>query len=149
MVKNKKGYTIIESVIAMLLVSIIVGGVFASLMASRRAIVEPSYKEDIAYSADEIEGLLRASVSGGAPDGRSGVVDGQSQPLTSSAQGITHQINTYLPQGCVPGTSSFRYVVTDAPYTPQRAGGTSGPVNLPTVNMRRVTITIDCEREQQ
>ena len=51
---NKKGYTIVEGIIAMLLVAIMVGGIFTALMASRRAIIEPSYREEMLYTVESL-----------------------------------------------------------------------------------------------
>ena len=56
---NKKGYTIMEAVIAMFLVVVMVGAVFSALMSSRRAIVSSSEKEEILYSINSAYALLK------------------------------------------------------------------------------------------
>lgn len=57
--KNNKGYTIMEAVIAMFLVVVMVGAVFSSLMAGRRAIVSSSQREEIFYSLNSTYGMLK------------------------------------------------------------------------------------------
>ena len=56
---NKKGSTIMEAVIAMFLVVVMVGAVFAALMSSRRAIVASSEKEEILYGLQSAYGMLK------------------------------------------------------------------------------------------
>lgn len=56
---NKKGYTIMEAVIAMFLVVIMVGTVFSALMSSRRAIISSSEKEEALYSLNSGYFLLK------------------------------------------------------------------------------------------
>ena len=56
---NKKGYTIMEAVIAMFLVVVMVGAVFSALMSSRRAIVSSSEKEELLYSINSAYSLAK------------------------------------------------------------------------------------------
>ena len=56
---NKKGYTIIEAVIAMFLVVTMVGAVFSALMAGRRAIVTSSDKEEVLYTMQSAYGMIK------------------------------------------------------------------------------------------
>jgi len=56
---NKKGYTIMEAVIAMFLVVVMVGTVFSALMSSRRAIITSSEKEELLYSLNSAYSLLK------------------------------------------------------------------------------------------
>ena len=56
---NKKGYTIMEAVIAMFLVVVMVGTVFSALMSSRRAIIASSEKEEVLYSLNSAYSLLK------------------------------------------------------------------------------------------
>lgn len=56
---NKKGYTIMEAVIAMFLVVVMVGTVFSALMSSRRAIVSSSEKEETLYSLNSAYAMLK------------------------------------------------------------------------------------------
>ena len=137
MLKNKKGFTIIESVIAMLLVAIIVGGVFAALMAARRALIEPSYKEDMVYAAETVNNWLKTNVSGieGMEDGAgNGPCNNNSSPLSAGA----HTCNNRLPEACRDG-SSLTYTVLNFPVPDDL-----GPHEL---ILKRVIFNVDCRRD--
>ncbi|MDR1124139.1 MAG: type II secretion system GspH family protein [Elusimicrobiota bacterium] len=140
MKNNNKGFTIIEAVIAMLLVAIITGGVFAALMAARRAIIEPSYKEEMAFAAEGVLNELKTNVDASTADGHgSGVGDdpcGNSGPLTWGG----HSVNCKLPEACPDGSgpSTIFYDVHEMPLKDTLDGG---EVRLP-----RVYIEVICER---
>lgn len=57
--KSKRGYTIMEAVIAMFLVVVMVGAVFSALMSSRRAIVASSEREEVLYSLQSAYEMIR------------------------------------------------------------------------------------------
>jgi len=79
---NHKGYTIVEGIIAMLLVAIMVGGIFSALMASRRAIIEPTLKEEMMYS---MEGVLNRLKGLTDSNGIANVCANVSNPLDCDA----------------------------------------------------------------
>ncbi len=56
---NKKGYTIMEAIVAMFLVVVMVGAVFSALMSGRRAIVTSSEREEVLYSVQSAYGMLK------------------------------------------------------------------------------------------
>lgn len=113
---NEKGYTIVEGIIAMLLVAIMVGGIFSSLMASRRAIIEPSLKEEMIYSMETVANKLKNAV-----DTDSDItVCGNDTPLNcDSTTGC--DCSSELPPGCVGiegypnGDKYFVYFVRNRP----------------------------------
>ncbi len=110
---NHKGYTIVEGIIAMLLVAIMVGGIFSALMASRRAIIEPSLKEEMVYA---MEGVLNRLKGLTDTDGIANVCDGITNPLDcDSTEGCN--CDEKLPAGCKGETGLdkdkyFRYFIT-------------------------------------
>ena len=135
MKNNKKGFTIIESVIAMLLVAVITGGVFSALMAARRAIIEPSYKEDMAFAAEGVLNELKANVSSGGSTGTDPC--GGGGPLSQN----THTINCErtLPEACKKSGSSITYKI-DSVAMPDDLPGTSF-----TMGLLRTYIKVDCK----
>lgn len=102
-----------ESMVAMLLVAVIVGGVFSAVMAARRAIAIPSQKEDIAYAAESINNALKMTVSGYSGDG-AGAVFGVESPLygSPSDKTITDRTNLGLTSDC-----TATYKITDESIT--------------------------------
>ena len=47
MLKNKQGFTLVEALIAMLLVAIMAAGIITALMATKRSIIAPSNREEM------------------------------------------------------------------------------------------------------
>lgn len=143
MIKNNKGYTMMESVVAMLLISIIVGGVFSALMASRRAIIEPSAREDMVYAVETVSNRLKAAVDGtvssnnGAKDSICGK---ESTPLRINS--TEYKADCFLPDVCAEDSEIFYKITKHTVDVPM-------PSNYPnhTVDMKRADITIDCIRQ--
>ena len=113
--KNSKGYTIIEAVIAMLLVSVVVGGIFSALMASRRAIIDPSYKEEMVFAVESANNLLKNYVTSDKTKVPTDLKNGlcpdeafETDPLSVD----THKIKCLLPPVCEPSASNFTYTVS-------------------------------------
>jgi prepilin-type N-terminal cleavage/methylation domain-containing protein len=91
MIKNEKGFTMLESIVAMVLVAVVVGAVFSAVMAARRAIIVPSQREDIIYAVESVSSMLKASVSGVSGNGDGvGTVFGVSSPLSDGAHTLTN-----------------------------------------------------------
>ena len=141
MIKNKKGFTIIESVVAMLLVAIVVGGVFAALMAARRGITEPGYKEDMVYAVESVNNLLKLNVSGAAANGAGdGPCSVGSNPLSS---GSGKNADCMIPQdACGPG-SELSYTVVDDHQINDQFGNAS----VYDFTLKRVIVSLDCRRD--
>ena len=139
--KNSKGYTIIEAVIAMLLVSVVVGGIFSALMASRRAIIDPSYKEDMVFAVEGANNLLKNYIttdqSKVSDDLRGGLCDSGEVNALSVGD---HDIACLLPPVCKEGVSSFKYTVTDVAVAVPDVTGAN-----PT--LKSIKFNIICTRE--
>ncbi|MBR1981021.1 hypothetical protein [Candidatus Proelusimicrobium excrementi] len=132
---NKKGYTIVEGIIAMLLVAIMVGGIFTALMASRRAIIEPSYREEMLYAVESLSNQLKNYVDA---EGAVASLCGSTTPLENG----DHDCSSMLPDVCRTDggyNSSLTYNVSGLSVT----GGTGG--FSPTVNQIKINIVCNGE----
>lgn len=133
---NKKGYTIVEGIIAMLLVAIMVGAIFSALMASRRAIVEPSYREEMMYTVESLANSIKNYV-----DMESGDLDplcGSTTPLENGE----HDCSELLPDVCKTGggyNSSLKYTVSGLSVSDNTGAYT------PTVNQIKIKIVCNGE----
>jgi Tfp pilus assembly protein PilE len=123
MIKSNKGYTIIESVIAMLLVALIVSGVFSSVMAARRTIAEPTSKEDMSFAMESVYNKLKASVNN--PDAKP-FCGGSGHPLDVEE----HSITCLLPAQCSSG-STFKYTVSEVLFTTKVEATAPPEIKLP------------------
>ncbi len=139
--KNSKGYTIIEAVIAMLLVSVVVGGIFSALMASRRAIIDPSYKEDMVFAVESANNLLKNYITTDktkvADDLKNGLCDDGTVDALSVG---SHDIACLLPPVCDQANSLFSYTVSDVSVTVPDVTGQN-----PT--LKSIKFNIMCNRE--
>ena len=139
--KNIKGYTIIEAVIAMLLVSVVVGGIFSALMASRRAIIDPSYKEEMVFAVESANNLLKNYITTDqtkvSDDLRGGLCDDGT--VNALSVGV-HEIDCLLPPVCQSGVSSFSYTVSDVAVTVPDVTGANP-------NLKSIKFNIVCNRE--
>lgn len=139
--KNSKGYTIIEAVIAMLLVSVVVGGIFSALMASRRAIIDPSYKEDMVFAVESANNLLKNYVTWDKTKVPDDLKNGLCDDGTVDALSVgTHEIDCLLPPVCDPAASSFNYIVSEVGVTVPDVTGQN-----PT--LKSIKFNIMCNRE--
>lgn len=132
---NKKGYTIVEGIIAMLLVAIMVGGIFTALMASRRAIIEPSYREEMLYTVESLSNQLKNYVDA---EGAVASLCGSTTPLSNGE----HDCSSMLPDVCRTDgdyDSSLIYTVTGI-AAQDDSGGFS-----PTVNQIKINIVCNGE----
>jgi prepilin-type N-terminal cleavage/methylation domain-containing protein len=108
MMKNNKGFTILESMVAMILVSVVVGAVFSAVMAARRAIIVPSQREDIIYSVESINNILKTSASSSDIANGVGKVFGVSDPLKVGDHSLA-SVNIGLTADC-----TSKYKITDS-----------------------------------
>lgn len=143
----------IESVIAMFLVAVIVGGIFSVLMASRRAIIEPTYKEDMIYAVESVKNMLKTNIAGSSTtaylEGVGTDPCGMSAPLIQGTRLLTGTSCVFpgtlpavplMPDVCT-GTSTFRYWITNE-FTQDDLTSGSDPMPL-----KRLHIRIDCQRD--
>lgn len=121
--KNNKGYTIVEALIAMLLVAIVVGGIFSALMASRRAISEPSSREDTYFAAEDVLNTLRECTSAQSEDANpsnekylpkcSEILPSGSGQVWQMFEDGEHNVDEKkLPDSCTDSSSKITYSVS-------------------------------------
>jgi len=136
---NKKGYTIIEAVIAMLLVAVIVTAIFSALMAARRAIIDPSNKEEMVYAVESASNLLKNYVTADnskiSDDLKDGLCGDDASPMAAGE----HKITCMLPAVCEKDKSAFVYQVSQKNITVPNV--TTQP------QMNVVKFSIVCNRE--
>lgn len=132
---NKKGYTIVEGIIAMLLVAVMVGAIFSSLMASRRAIIEPSYREEMLYAVESLQNQLKNYVDTVPED--SYELCGNTEPLSTGYHSCKEEEGLF-PSVCQMAGDDIGYTVSDRVVTTE--GGISATVN-------EIKITIICNGE--
>ena len=131
---NRKGYTIVEGIIAMLLVAVMVGGIFSALMASRRAIVEPSRKEEMLYAIESLENNLKNCVSSRLDEDCS--IDncgGGSDAISIGEHNCT------LPDVCKGADDYFKYEVSGTSI--------SDPYSSTTSTLNQIKISMKCNGE--
>lgn len=149
--KNNKGYTIVEALIAMLLVAIVVGGIFSALMAARRAISEPSTREDVYFSGEDILNTMRECTN--AKSNSSAPLDSdfleKCESVKPTGTSITNMFesrenpyildNDRLPDACTDDSkSSVYYTVKDVPVD----AGTGE-----TITLKQVKLHVVCEKK--
>lgn len=153
--KNKRGYTIIEAVIAMFLVVVMVGSVFSALMSGRRAIVSSSEKEEVLYTAQSAYKLIKncrqnetnciLKQLGCDIDFSS---SGSEQNLTECSALFTHNFKNICKEG-----GTFTYELSDA--SPSQAGSFYGlnnnfsgvtSENLPTGLFYTLDVQLSCDK---
>ncbi len=112
--KNKKGFTLLESLMSMLIVAIIAGGVFATLMSARRAISQPTYREDMLFALESAKDMFQNfAVNNVADNSTSWLVKDIAEErfcgnsISTLISGNDVNINCLLPETCGIDNSSF------------------------------------------
>ncbi len=112
--KNKKGVTILEGLIALGLLALVAGGTFGVLLSVSRKASNPDIREEMILAVERANEQLQMyhdGKFGNAPSGfENGLCGGDSTPLSSGDKG--HTINCMLPAICDRNKSSFEYYVT-------------------------------------
>lgn len=110
--KNKKGVTILEGVIALGLLALVTAGAFGVLLSTSRKSSETDIREEMLLSVEKAREALQVysgsvSLPPGEPYG-SGVCGGDSSPMQES---VEHDIKCMLPPVCDRANSKFTYRV--------------------------------------
>ena len=140
---NKKGFTLVEAVVAMFLVAVIVGGVFTALMAARRAVVESTGKEDMVYFSTSVIDHLKTNISATLANGAGAGPCNISSPLSSvgGAKDLT----------CL-STTAFDCSSASASYTVTDLAAITDPYPTPSgtpaqsFTLKRVFVNVNCQR---
>ncbi|MBQ4493955.1 MAG: type II secretion system protein [Elusimicrobiaceae bacterium] len=134
---NKKGFTLAEALIAMLLVAVMAAGIITALMATKRAIVAPSNREEMIMAIERASSLIQ---TGNLPS-TCGITDPLAATPTATCDfgsnpvQLTgcHNINCLRPRSCQGTSDYFYYSVID--YT----GGNNEQ------EQKIITFRIQCE----
>lgn len=133
LLKNKKGVTILEGLIALGLLALVAGGTFGVLLSVSRKASRPDIREEMILAVERANEQLQVYVLAGAiPSHFQGLCGGESSPLSSG----THPIKCELPAICDQDKSSFSYQVTSSSITLPAASGNvknESSVTLPNV----------------
>lgn len=134
--KNKKGVTILEGLIALMLLALVATGTFAVLLSTSRKSVSPDIREEMALAVERASQLLQAyvypenTVLASDVQISGGLCGGDSSPLAAGS----HNIPCLLPPVCDSTRSVFSYTVAESSLQPNdklRAADRANESNLP------------------
>lgn len=114
--KNKKGVTLLEGLIALGLLALVTAGSFGVLLSISRQASQPDIREEMALAVEKAHQQLQrytyegtdTSIPAGIRFGLCGESSGD--PFSSGS----HDIECLLPAICDPANSSFTYNVTNS-----------------------------------
>lgn len=122
---NKRGFTLAEALVAMLLVAIMAAGIITALMATKRAIIAPSNREEMIMAVERASTLLQ---HGTLPQA-CGTADADKLTLTPDCTLGTgdncHNINCLRPRSCQNAGDFFVYSVNSV-----NNGGEQGDIMI-------------------
>lgn len=110
MLTNKKGVTLLEGLIALMLLALVATGTFSVLLSSSRKSTAPDIQEAMVFAVEEATQKLNLySYAGEAPDR----LDGKKLcKETTPTEDGDHNISCLLPPICDVGNSSFTYTIS-------------------------------------
>jgi len=142
LLKNKKGVTILEGLIALGLLAMVAGGTFGVLLSVSRKASRPDIREEMILAVERANEQLQVYVSTAATPShfQNGLCGGDSSPLAEGS----HDIKCKLPAICdrAPLSSSFTYTVSNSSMTLPAVAGNITTAN--TVAMTNVKFSITC-----
>ena len=132
LLKNKKGVTILEGLIALGLLALVAGGTFGVLLSVSRKSSQPDIREEMLLAVERANEQLQMYASGiSSSDLPEEYNDGLCNNRDTSLSSGAHDINCMLPAICDPNNQSgFSYTV---------AYKTLNPAGFPTNNTYRMT----------
>ncbi|MBO5010843.1 MAG: hypothetical protein J6J74_04450 [Elusimicrobiaceae bacterium] len=132
LLKNKKGVTILEGLIALGLLALVAGGTFGVLLSVSRKSSQPDIREEMLLAVERANEQLQMYASGtSSSDLPTEYQNGLCNNGDTSLSSGTHDIKCMLPAICDPNNKSeFSYTVV---YK------TLNPAGFPTANTYRTT----------
>ncbi len=122
MIKNNKGFTIAEGLVAMVLLAIVTVGIFSAVLSSVRATKAPDVKEDLAFAVSAANAQIKRAW-GNAGSAQNTLICGS----VFNANG--GDLSCFLPTSCsIQAGSTMTYTYTTA--------------------TRAIDINLDCRRRQ-
>ncbi|WP_424244089.1 type II secretory pathway pseudopilin PulG [Elusimicrobium posterum] len=119
--KNKKGITIAEALISMVLLAMITVGIYGVIMASMRSAKKPNSREEIAFAIDHVNTILKSRITrenlsvNSFNICRSGGTANYGNPSVFNITNCTDP-QRFLPEMCDASQSTFEYTVTITNY---------------------------------
>lgn len=121
-VLNKKGFTLAEALVAMLLVAVMAAGIITALMTTKRAIITPSNKEDMVFAVEKAASLLQMAdedstiqeVFGSDCNSTTealALTETESSSCTRADRAACHNISCMMPASCQGAGDYFVYKV--------------------------------------
>lgn len=166
--KSKKGLSLLEGLIALMLLALVATGAFTVLLSTSRKTSEPDIREEMALAVEKAQQMLQIYVypdtdfSELETDIGSHTVNFSQGLCGTETEGValdvgTHGISCLLPPVCDEANSSFVYMVSEVAGAGQRprhydmakqkyADGTSSSTtpNMGSNTERKVEFTIVC-----
>lgn len=113
-IKNKKGFTLAEALVAMLLVAIMAAGVIVALMSTKRAIVAPTNREEMLFAIEEVSSILQgATETTPALCGQTGYALEETPNCGQGSTQSCHDVSCKAPNSCKGANDFFVYSVVD------------------------------------
>lgn len=160
--KNNKGVTILEGLIALTLLALVATGTFAVLLSTSRTSSQPDVREEMALAVEKASQLLQVYIYSDRDALSTDMQDTVDAALCEGydasaplATGVSHNIECLLPPLCDRNNSSFTYTVTtQSPVLPRTAdlmrkrdssGSYTGTAtDVSTHSLYKVNFTITC-----
>ena len=110
---NKKGFTLAEALIAMLLVAVMAAGIITALMATKRSIVAPSNREEMIFAIEEATSVLQGggTICGISEDDRLALTPNCNLDAPNALD--CHDIYCLRPRSCTAANDVFVYSVSE------------------------------------
>lgn len=117
LLKNKKGVTILEGLIALGLLALVAGGTFGVLLSVSRKSSQPDIREEMLLAVERANEQLQMYASGNTTNLPSEYQNGLCKNGDVSLVGGPHNIKCMLPAICDRDNSEFSYTVTSGNIT--------------------------------
>ena len=133
--QNKKGVTLLEGLIALLLLAMVATGAFAVLLSNSRRATQPDIREEMMLAVNNAHEMLTTRMYAANADGVTGLCG---KSVSSSSK---QDIGCLLPVVCDRTKSSFYYTIADGTDT---ASGKVTTQYEGTKNNKQITFEITC-----
>lgn len=161
--KSKKGVSLLEGLIALLLLAIVATGTFGVLLSTSRKSTAPDIREEMALAVERAQQMLQVYIYSGdvrdeyvildigslyAGEVMGGLCDNETNGhvyFNAPLGGGDHDIKCLLPPMCDPDTSDFYYTVSTSTNTGFRKDmRASDKADTSSADELKVTFSISC-----
>ncbi len=141
--KNKKGVTLLEAVIALGLLSLVAAAAFGVLLATSRKESRPNFQEEMAWAVERAHAQLQMYDGGNVgalPEASRGLCGNDDAPLGTGE----HTITCMLPAICDWSNSSFKYTVGTTTFSNVQSALPAEQQEAVTPGATGITFSITC-----